>query len=439
MQDSGIPAKFPIPWANSAGSGFIRTVPQASQIGHQNGAASLTDGFPPNCFIPIAGGGSWPWGQDFNGILNLITKWQQWNQAGGPISYDATFQTAIGGYPKGALVQSAAAPGVLWQSTVDNNTTNPDAAGAGWTVLTLVDPNTAGLIISGSGTSGAGLRFVGNGTTTPFKTIRTMSGVLQVINSAYTTAILQLDDLGNLSDIHNVTASGAISAGAGVSAGGDVNAGGNVSAANVVSAGNALQAGSSMSPTAANGHEWVFYDNPTGHIQQFRSGWYDLWETATGVRRWASPNGYMMTLDGAGNLSCNGAFNASGNVTASGGRLRASFGATASGDGNAATLLADFPMIYLGGNNWYTKLPNGLITIMWYDAIDGQSFNVVKNYPVAFPSACIGVNVQVGYIIASSENAVFGATPISNAQYGITNAGQVSSGAYGYFAIAYGY
>ena len=132
MQDSGIPAKFPIPFANSAGSGFIRPIPQASQIGIQNGAASLTDGFPPNCFAPIAGGGSWPFGQDFNGLLKQITQWLQWMQAGGPIQWDSTFSAAIGGYPNGAVVASATTAGLWWRSAVDNNTTNPDTGGAGW-------------------------------------------------------------------------------------------------------------------------------------------------------------------------------------------------------------------------------------------------------------------------------------------------------------------
>jgi hypothetical protein len=132
MQDSGIPAKYQKVWGADAGASFIRTPPVASQIGIQNGAASFTDGFPPNCFSPVAAGGAPPFGQDFNGILNLITAWQQWQQAGGPIAYDATFQTEIGGYPSGAIVQSAVTPGKFWMSLADNNTTNPDSGGAGW-------------------------------------------------------------------------------------------------------------------------------------------------------------------------------------------------------------------------------------------------------------------------------------------------------------------
>ncbi|KAA1174648.1 hypothetical protein FP026_29625, partial [Rhizobium tropici] len=73
MKASDIPVKFPIPFAASAGGGYIRAIPQASQIGITNGAASLTDGFPPLTFLPVGAGGTPPWGQDFNGILNEIT------------------------------------------------------------------------------------------------------------------------------------------------------------------------------------------------------------------------------------------------------------------------------------------------------------------------------------------------------------------------------
>jgi hypothetical protein len=131
MQFSAIPTKFQIPFASSAGSGYIRTIPQSSQIGITNGAASLTDGFPPLTFLPVGSGGVPPFGQDFNGILNEITQWIQWQNAGGLVTYDSVFSTAIGGYPKNALL-SGTALGVIWLNTVDNNTANPDSAGAGW-------------------------------------------------------------------------------------------------------------------------------------------------------------------------------------------------------------------------------------------------------------------------------------------------------------------
>lgn len=200
MQDSDIPAKFNHPWAYSAGGAYIRPIPEASQIGIQNGAASITDGFPPNCFVPIAGGGSWPWGQDANGILNQITAWDRWHAAGGPIVYDATFQTAIGGYPNGAVVRAAAGSNAFWQSTTDNNVAA--LGGAGWSPI-IFDTSSgssppAAAIITGASANGANLRMVGNGATTPSKTIRVVGGTLQIMNDGYTVAIVALDNSGNV-------------------------------------------------------------------------------------------------------------------------------------------------------------------------------------------------------------------------------------------------
>ena len=129
MLDSDIPAKFPVPFANSATTGFIRAIPLTSS---DPDAASLTLGFPPDTFAPVGAGGAPPDGRDMNGILNETTAWSRWFQAGGPIIYDATFQSEVGGYPLGSVVGSAVTAGVLWRSTTDGNTTNPDAGGAGW-------------------------------------------------------------------------------------------------------------------------------------------------------------------------------------------------------------------------------------------------------------------------------------------------------------------
>lgn len=136
MQQSNIPSKFGIPWGNAAGPTYIQTIPQASQIGITNCRASLTDGFPPLTFIPSSSGGCPPFGKDFNGILNQITQWSQWQSAGGPVFWDSAFSTSIGGYPKGAVLQSAVLLGRMWLSTADNNTTNPDSqTSANWVPL----------------------------------------------------------------------------------------------------------------------------------------------------------------------------------------------------------------------------------------------------------------------------------------------------------------
>ena len=131
MQASDIPVKLQIPFGNSAGGGFINVIPKDSQIAITPGAASLTDGFPPLTFLPVASGGIPPFGADFNGILYEISAWARWVSAGGPVKYDAAFSTAIGGYPMGAMLTSASG-GSWWLSTANNNTTDPDAGGANW-------------------------------------------------------------------------------------------------------------------------------------------------------------------------------------------------------------------------------------------------------------------------------------------------------------------
>lgn len=135
MQISNIPVRYQKVWGVNAAGAYIRTVPVNSQIGIQDGAASFNDGFVPDNFAPVAAGGVPPFGQDFNGILNVDTSWMQWVQAGGPIPFDATFATAIGGYPKGAVLVSAIVQGAQWYSTTDNNTTDPDdpLTSSGWT------------------------------------------------------------------------------------------------------------------------------------------------------------------------------------------------------------------------------------------------------------------------------------------------------------------
>lgn len=134
MQLTDIPAKFNIPWASSAVAPYISTIPQVPS--GTPGRASLQQGFPSENFSPVAAGGVPPFGADFNGILNQVTDWSQWQATGVCFPpYDPTFQTAIAGYPKYAIVSSLVAFGLIYMSVVDNNVTNPDTGGAGWVVF----------------------------------------------------------------------------------------------------------------------------------------------------------------------------------------------------------------------------------------------------------------------------------------------------------------
>lgn len=133
MLIASVPVKFTQVWAAGAGGPYITVpVPTPSQIGITPGRASFHDGFVPLNGTPIASGGIPPFEQDFNGILQMITQWTQWGQAGGPIVYDGAFQASVSGYPQGAVVMSAVTLGLWWMSTADANTTDPDAGGAGW-------------------------------------------------------------------------------------------------------------------------------------------------------------------------------------------------------------------------------------------------------------------------------------------------------------------
>jgi hypothetical protein len=140
MEASSVPAKFAMPWATNAGSTYSRAIPvtTANPV-----AASLSLGFPPDTATPVGSGGTPPDVRDENGILNQITAWNQWQQAGGPVYYDATFSSNIGGYPIGSVLSNAAIPGAFWSSTVDNNTSDPDTGGANWDGFNLVGLGTA--------------------------------------------------------------------------------------------------------------------------------------------------------------------------------------------------------------------------------------------------------------------------------------------------------
>ena len=137
MQSSAVPAKFPAVWGYAQTSTYLQAVPTLST--GVPGAASLQYGFNQETFEPLTAGGVGPKGEFINGFNQQLSANIQWQQAGGWYTFDSAFSTAIGGYPKGALLK-AATLATFWESTVENNTTNPDtgtlsAPAAGWQVL----------------------------------------------------------------------------------------------------------------------------------------------------------------------------------------------------------------------------------------------------------------------------------------------------------------
>jgi hypothetical protein len=135
MQSTDIPTKIDIAWASSAGGSFVRPIPDTSQIGINDGAASWPDGWVPLNATPEGAGGIPPDIRDANGMGLAISGWIRWLTAtGSPVPWDSAFSASIGGYPKGGVVASVTTFGRYWLSTAENNTTNPDTGGANWVI-----------------------------------------------------------------------------------------------------------------------------------------------------------------------------------------------------------------------------------------------------------------------------------------------------------------
>lgn len=211
MQLINAPGKLVLPFA---ASGAKNTIPVASQIGVVAGAASLTDGFPPLTRTPLAAGGVPPSGLDMNGIIYELSAILRWANAGAGYVYDGTFaaDSNVGGYPKGARVLRSDGLG-YWFNTTDNNTTDPEGAGAvaaGWVpdftngvaavtmtgsnvTLTALEYGKPIVVITGTLTANLNLIFpaivnewtVINNTTGAYSvTCKTAAGTGVVVNSA---------------------------------------------------------------------------------------------------------------------------------------------------------------------------------------------------------------------------------------------------------------
>lgn len=120
------PSQITVPFATS---GLKNAIPAASNP--VTGNAGYDAGFPATNMTPKEAGGIPPFGQDFNGILFDITTAIRYLEAGMQFPYSSAFATAVGGYPLGAIVTRTDGTG-FWRNTVANNTTDPEAFGAGW-------------------------------------------------------------------------------------------------------------------------------------------------------------------------------------------------------------------------------------------------------------------------------------------------------------------
>lgn len=211
MKSTDIPAKFIEAFAQNAGTQYIRAIPQTST---DPNVASLDLGFPPNTATPVAAGGTPPDIKDFNGLFHQITLWSQWQAAAGPVGYDAGFQTNIGGYPMGAILSKAATLGHYWISTADDNMSDPDTGGEGWTEFTYIglapinsptftgDPKGPTPAPGDNDTSLATTAFVTTACNAILSTAESFATTQanNALASALSQALLRVNNLGDLND-----------------------------------------------------------------------------------------------------------------------------------------------------------------------------------------------------------------------------------------------
>ena len=120
------PDLIPEPFAQS---GDKNPIPLERAISDPIYRASWKAGFPPDTRIPKDIGGEPPDGLDFNGVLNILSQAVVFLQKGNAYQFDAS----LAPYPIGALVRSNDNL-TTYQSTVPNNSNNPNSNMTGWRV-----------------------------------------------------------------------------------------------------------------------------------------------------------------------------------------------------------------------------------------------------------------------------------------------------------------
>lgn len=132
-----MPAAYPQfinqPFANNAAPTDRNTIPNTT-LNTQR--ASFNLGFPPLTMLPVVAGGKPMLGPDMNGILFMLSSHAVYQQTGQPYRWSADVVAALapGGYAVGTLLGSVDGL-TLWYNIVNNNTSNPDAGGAGWVAM----------------------------------------------------------------------------------------------------------------------------------------------------------------------------------------------------------------------------------------------------------------------------------------------------------------
>ena len=120
------PVLIPKPFAQD---GDKNPIPLERAITDPIYRASWKAGFPPDTRLHKDVGGEAPDGLDFNGVLNIISQAVVFLQKGNAYQFDPT----LAPYPIGALVRSNDNL-TTYQSTVPNNSNNPNSNMTGWRI-----------------------------------------------------------------------------------------------------------------------------------------------------------------------------------------------------------------------------------------------------------------------------------------------------------------
>ncbi|OBU12999.1 hypothetical protein AYY18_14145 [Morganella psychrotolerans] len=120
-----------------AKNGQKNVIPENYETSMEGNQATWDQGFGQITMLPVAAGGLPPKGQDFNGIFNQLSENIVYLSQGGRFKFSAEYAESIGGYPKGAILQSDDEK-KEYQSLIGNNKVNfnvaPDIS-ASWEVI----------------------------------------------------------------------------------------------------------------------------------------------------------------------------------------------------------------------------------------------------------------------------------------------------------------
>ncbi|MGJ3354629.1 hypothetical protein [Providencia sp. Je.9.19] len=134
------PKLIPVPFANS---GIKDDIPKVKSTSMSDEKASWETGFPEATMLPVYAGGLPPDGRDVNGVLNQISENLVFQSKGGRYKFDPDFALSIGGYPKGATLQSndesAEYQSLIDDNLVNFNTATPEEIAQSWRITGIGD------------------------------------------------------------------------------------------------------------------------------------------------------------------------------------------------------------------------------------------------------------------------------------------------------------